>query len=236
MAYHSIIQPYICGAARVPPARLGAVPRRVASLPPSITSDKARYVNFTARDVVGLATTAPLAFASALPCCPMYRFRLYSRIRSCGRERMGERAEHAEPGQSPQRQRRDACGHRAGPPARGRGPSCRDQHQCPTQTADHAGAIAKTPTATAGAAPATPQAAGEPVAACVPVPSSIRRAQPHTTSCPALWMQGAPHKGRIPIVLFPPLIPECSHRNLVPASTGARRGSSRRGTKSGGKR
>jgi hypothetical protein len=116
----------------------------------------------------------------------MYRFRIYSQIISCGRERMGERTAHAEPGQSPQRQRRDACGRRAGPPARGRGPSYRDQYQCPTQTADHAGALAKTPTATAGAAPATRQAAGEPVAACVPVPSSIRRAQPHATSCRAI--------------------------------------------------
>ena len=116
----------------------------------------------------------------------MYRFRIYSQIITCGRERICERAEHAEPGQSPQRQRRDACGRRAGSPARGRGPSCRDQHQCPTQTADHAGALAKTPTATAGAAPATRQAADEPGVACVPVPSFIRRAQPHATSCRAI--------------------------------------------------
>ena len=177
----------------------------------------------------------------------MYRFRLYSRIISCSRERMGERAEHAEPGPSPQRQRRDACGRRAGPPARGRGPSYRDQHQCPTPTADHAGAIAKTPTATAGAAPATHQAAGEPVAACVPVPSSIRRAQPHATSCRAIPLPGSIAENRtyhaLPCsldagctsqrsdtdILFPPLIPECSHRNIVPASTGARRNARRRG-------
>ena len=177
----------------------------------------------------------------------MYRFRLYSRIISCSRERMGERAEHAEPGPSPQRQRRDACGRRAGPPARGRGPSCRDQHQCPTQTADHAGAIAKTPTATAGAAPATRQAAGEPVAACVPVPSSIRRAQPHATSCRAITLPrsiaenltyhalpcsldaGCTSQRSDTDVLFPPLIPECSHRNIVPASTGARSHARRRG-------
>ena len=87
-----------------PAGELGQLPLgRLLARTASPGSDKACYVNFTARDVVGLATTAPLSFASALPCCPMYRFPLYSRIISCGRERMGERAEHAEPGRSPQR-------------------------------------------------------------------------------------------------------------------------------------
>jgi hypothetical protein len=37
--YHTIVQPYVCGAARVPRSRLGTVPRLVVA--PCATSDKA---------------------------------------------------------------------------------------------------------------------------------------------------------------------------------------------------
>src|SRR4051794_21050578 len=43
VAYHSIVQPYVRGAARVSCSRLGTVPRLVAA--PCVTSDKAGWTN-----------------------------------------------------------------------------------------------------------------------------------------------------------------------------------------------